>query len=37
MNLSLRTFGKSKCEEIKSDLLELLINMMDHSNDSVRT
>jgi len=37
MNLSLRTLGKSKCEEIKADLLELLINMMDHSNDSVRT
>ena len=37
MNLSLRTMGKQKCEEMKSGVLGLLKNLIEHENMQVRT
>jgi hypothetical protein len=37
MNLSLRTLGKLKCEDIKAGILELLYNLLEHDNSQVRT
>lgn len=37
MNLSLRTLGKIKCEDIKASILELLYNLLEHDNSQVRT
>ena len=35
MNLSLRTMGKQKCEEIKTSILELLKTLIVHPNEQV--
>lgn len=37
MNLSLRSLGKIKCEEIKEDLLEVIQNNLESENTQVRT
>jgi len=37
MNLSLRTEGKKKCEEQKLQVLETLIDILEHENIQVRT
>jgi len=37
MNLSLRTKGKDLCEQMGQQIINLLIKMIDHSNEQVRT
>lgn len=37
MNLSLRTKGKDLCEQRGPQIINLLIKMIDHSNEQVRT
>jgi len=37
MNLSLRTLGKKKCEDIKIFTLKVLSDLLEHENRQVRT
>jgi len=37
MNLSLRTKGKDLCEQRGQQIINLLIKMIDHNNEQVRT
>jgi len=37
MNLSLRSHGKRKCEELDSDILKVLNELLEHDNLQVRT
>lgn len=37
MNLSLRSSGKAKCEQLQANLFELLDNLLTHENEQVRT
>lgn len=37
MNLSLRELGKEQCNEIKEDLLKVLMDLLYHENPQIRT
>ena len=37
MNLSLRSLGKTKCEDPKEEVLKVLNDLLEHDNLQVRT